>query len=116
MDFERIATSVPINRTAAIVAGNGGSDDTLTPEQRRRNLAGLCSQIESALQKEKDPARRKWLGLQKLKVQQAINSLGLKTIYPVDFGKHFMDVAKEMLPPAMFRLIRDEATKRLGRE
>jgi hypothetical protein len=114
--FDRIAASSPINRTAAVVTGGNVGNGELSPSQKRENLVSRVKQLERAIKAATNPEEKRALGLLKKDVQTAIQELGLRVNYPPNFGSFFMDVAREMLQPAMFRLIKDVATKRWSKE
>lgn len=113
-DFERIAASVPLNRTAAMVTGGGQDDPEFTPEQKRENLAGFIQKLDRAIASASDPAERKRLGQQKLQGQTAIKELKLRrTTDPREFNHFFIDVARETLTRPVYKMIRDEAFRRM---
>lgn len=113
MDFDRIITSAPINRTAAVVASGSKIDEPDTPLQKRENLVRLVKQIERAIALTIDPARRKMLGKKKFEVQSAINALPRPGVHGErEFSGVIVEVVREWLPKAQFNLIMNEATKR----
>ena len=113
--FDRILTSVPINKTAAVVAKGTNTNPELTPEQKRENLLPLLAKLERAIATAKTPEDRKKFGLMKSRVQEEIRALRPKLAYPRDFGNFFMDAAKDILPAATFAIIRNEAVRLMKR-
>lgn len=111
-DLDRIAVSAPMNRTAAVVTGQGSTD---APEDSRsekhRNLVRLIHQVERALKLTDDPLKRQKLGQQKLRIQAAITAEGKKPRRP-KLPSIFMESAREMLTPALFSTIMKDAVNR----
>ena len=109
--FERILTSVPINKTAAIAAKGTTDNPELTVAQKRENLLPMLGKLERAIANAKTPEDRKRFGQMKLMIQNEISKLRPSVKYPRDFANFFMDAAKEILPAATFIMIRNEATR-----
>lgn len=109
--LDRIIASAPVNRSAAVVAGGGGSEDDLTVRQKRENLLPMLARLEAEIAAAPTAARRKELGRQKFELQQQLSLLRPKKTYPT-YAQHFHEAAREMLAPAMFRLICDAAYRR----
>lgn len=114
MDFDRIITSVPINRTAAVVAGGANDHDDETPETRRRNLVKLVQQIDRAIQICKEPERKKWLGQRKFEVQTRLKDTPRKFEKGRSLSDLIVDVAKERMSKGQFAMLVDEANRRFS--
>jgi hypothetical protein len=113
VDFERLITSVPLDRTAAVVAGATNQDDNETPETRRANLVKLVHQIDRAIQTCKaDPERKRWLGLRKHDVEQLIRAAPVKPRKGRNLSNFIVDVVKEQMTKAQFALVVEEADRR----
>ena len=109
----------PINGTAAIVTGQNGCADELTPKQERKNLIDHVNQLEAVLMLlPKKNKERKLLGLKKLKLCKEISMLNerMKKV-KIDhtnrgeFSDCVFDVLREQLSPFKYKQI-----MRLSRE
>ncbi len=114
--FERIAASVPTNKTAAMVTSGANNDGELTPAQKRENLISLMAKVQDAIYRSTDKEQKKRLGKRKQEIQTAISSLNLKRVRDPNFPDMFIECAREMLTTAMFRILRDDAYRRLDAE
>lgn len=112
MDFDRIASSAPVNRTAAIVAAGTRCQPSDTPLDRRANLVRIVKQLDKALKATEDAERRKFLGARKLEVQNVLAALPRHVPKGRDLSGYIADVAKERLPRAVFNSIVEEASRR----
>lgn len=85
----------------------------LTPEEQRQNLVRRVQQIELLLQSMgKKDLRREVLGKEKQGLQNQIHELRPKLKGDKDVGGHFICVARERLPKALYNAIMDEASDR----
>lgn len=114
--YERIAGSVPVNKTAAVVAGGSSADDALTARQMRENLLPMIAKLEAEIKNSQTKEQRKELGLRKLELQHALTKLKggakLRPSYPA----HFIEAARSILSPAMYRIIAEEAFRRTNQK
>lgn len=110
-NFERIATSVPQNKTAAIVTSGGKSSDEPTAEQQRETLISVIKQLERDIKSARTDDIARHLGIRKQEIQDELRALKLilKPIRRGNIADHFMKSAKVMLPRHMFELIREAA-------
>jgi hypothetical protein len=89
----------------------------LTPEEQRQNLVRRVQQIELQLQSMgKKDLRRATLGQEKHLIQLQINQLRPKLKGGKEAGDHFVSVARERLPKAVFNAIMNEASRRAEAE
>lgn len=69
----------PINKTAAVVTGQKGCHDELTPQQERESITGRLRQIDSEIVLHpKKSKERVALGLEKFRLQVVTNELNKK--------------------------------------
>lgn len=119
--YDALFASAPLNRTAAVVTAGGVADDELTPEQRRQNLVSMLHRIEAALSTCKgDPEKRKKYIALKIKIQTSITEAkSLMSQHPGSqptFASHFVECAKQTLPPALFKSLRTMAWAKVDAE
>lgn len=114
-DLNAVIASAPINRQAAIAGAGTNAPEADGPLQRRENLVRFIRQLERAIAATSDPARKRALGLQKHRVQTAINELRSPDDVPHgdrDLPHFILDVLKERLTTAEWRLATEEARRR----
>jgi hypothetical protein len=89
----------------------------LTPEEQRHSLVRRVQQIDLQLQSMgKKDLRRPALGKEKHALQNRINELRPKLKGGKEAGDHFVSVARERLPKALFHAIMNEASRRAAAE
>lgn len=106
-DWERLITSVPVNRDAAQAMTEGRSDE----HQERENLLLLLVKVERTLQSKMTKEQRKSLGQQKLRIQNRLTELRPHKKRP-QYASLFLEAARDILPKPVFRTIGDEAMRR----
>lgn len=114
-NWDRLVTSAPSNKAAAIAMGGTDADPTLTAKQLRENLLPTLNRIEEEL-KTAGPDRRKELGQQKFAIQIRLTKLKPRMKLRPTYTSHFHEAARDLIPRALFRLICDEADRRVKAE
>ena len=108
--WDRIVTSAPSNKDAAMAFQGTYDDPTLTPHQMRENYIAIWTRVEAEL-KDAPVERRKELIVRKREIEAQLSAL--KANKPRDkYASQFVEAARDLLPKAMFRLIGDEAARR----
>ena len=104
----------PVNRTAALVVSQGGcSSGELTDEQIRENLVLQLKKIASdILTMPKKSKLRKELGIKKSEIEHQINAIRPKK-RKADVAEYFIDVIREELTAAHYRILMARAVKRM---
>lgn len=89
----------------------------LTPEQKRASLVARWKAMQEELLKwPKGSSEREELGKQMCFVQNEIHSIRPKLRLGAEARDHFISVAKERLPKALYSAIMDEAATRAGQD
>lgn len=109
VDWDRVVTSTPANKTAALARTGTYGDPTLTREQIRENLLGELWRLEESL-KSAVGDRRKEIIERKMEVQKELRTVK-KPPLSADFSTYFYRAAKEMLPKELHRLIFKDALR-----
>ena len=108
--YDRLATSVPVNRGAALVTSGGRSNDTPTWWEQREDLKVALRRTELLHQATEDE-------YEKLKLAERINALcwqlgelkKIKPPQPRDFANFIVDVLKPRFTQAEWYSILEEA-------
>jgi hypothetical protein len=109
--WDRLVTSTPANKDAAMSMNGSSIDPTLTPRQMRENLLPHLQRIQDAL-KATNGEIRALLIREKLQIERQLSELNKIKPPAPDYPRHFHEAARDMLPKAMFRLICEEAYRR----
>jgi hypothetical protein len=110
MDWERIAASEPLDRTAAVVTSRT-SPEVDANVAKRADLAAAIKRIDKLIQMVSPGPDRKALGRRKLELQTEVHALRMKK--PGLGAQHlFSDGGKENLPRPVLHAIVKEAARR----
>ena len=117
--WDRLMTSVPVNRAALIITLGGEGSDDLTPEVEIENLQkAIRNLMERIKAVPKGSEERREMGLQQKAMENRLKELRVllppKKSKPREYASIWMDVAKEYLTRPMFEIISKEAKRRAG--
>lgn len=107
----------PINKTAALVTSQSGTEGILTLEQERENLVSHLNCIRSEINSlpKKSKARAK-LGLECFETQNQIRAIKAKMKYisEGDLSHYIIDIVKEESTTFQWKRLVEKAQKRLS--
>jgi hypothetical protein len=109
--WDRLVTSAPLNKSAAMAMQGTDNDPTLSARQLRENLLPILAKIEEEL-KTAGREQKKLLGQKKFAIQNQLRALRPQTKRTPDYASRFHEAARDLLSKVMFRLVCEEAQRR----
>jgi hypothetical protein len=88
---------------------------TLPPEERRANLVRAKKSLEADLERRRGTRHARELGQRIHLLDQHIRALNVKKRGPHGTAEHFVDVVRERVTAAQFRIYLSEASERARR-